>query len=141
MLIRSETLETSTGRAAGGLLAGAATGAGLNGAWIALSSGAYDRPLKMLGLAVGMFLITGLFWLIGAFTLGWALLHAAKIRGPLAAVLYGSALLGGFFRLFTAEWRIWAPFAVAGAIAGLVVWNVSYRRVRPGVEVFGEAGA
>lgn len=142
----NERLETSLGRAAGGLVIGSAVGTAVTLiGFLGMALVAAEAPLEVVGRSIsGLFLFIPIFivWMIGAFTLGaggWAILDALRLRGVLSAMTWGGAITclvatgttGGQALPFS------ALIGVAGILAGLAVWKFSYRRPGPRVnEVF-----
>lgn len=108
-----------------GLLAGAAAGALITGL-----PGILGGPLVFMTV-----LIAFLFWATGVALAApvWWLMHRLKLRcwsacmllGAVAAPL-GTRFFGGWY------WPFMAIISIVGAIVGLVVWNVAYRKPAEG---------
>jgi len=143
MLFRSTTLMTTPGRAVVGLLIGSLTGAALTALYFVVNTlvtnwGA-GQPESLVGLGLVIFFFSLFVWALGLFTLGvtgWALLHAAGLRGPVTAAVFGAGLAAanGFW---LSGWRFggfigW--FGLAGAFVGLVIWVWAYRSISPDAE-------
>jgi hypothetical protein len=119
----------STESAIGGFVAGAGVGAVLTG-WPGIIGG----PLVLLtliiafvGWAAGMALALPLWWIMHR--LGLKCWSAPTLLGALLAPL-GTLLVGSWV------WQLAAYFSVVGALAGLVLWRVAYRKPAPDAAVF-----
>jgi hypothetical protein len=146
MRFYDERLETSLGRGAGGLVIGSAVGSMVTLiGFLGMALAEADDPFRTLARAIsGLFLFIPIFivWMIGAFTLGaggWAILDALRLRGVLSAIAWGGAITFLVATGMTGGQAM--PFSlligVAGIVAGLATWKVSYRRPAPRVnEVF-----
>jgi hypothetical protein len=136
MLFRAPHLQSATGRASLALAAGSLTGAVLTGLFMALVGGPPEHPAGMVGLFMLVTIVSLPLWLAGLFTLGaggWAVLHHLGWRGPGSAVLYGALLNFLAFWALAQDGGLAGPslFAAAGAVVGLVVWALGYRRPGP----------
>lgn len=112
-----------------GFAAGAGVGAVLTG-WPGILAGPLvflTMGVAYLGWAAGMALAVPIWWVM----------HRAGLRCWSAPTILG-ALLAPLGPYFIADWgwQLALYFSVAGAIAGLVLWNVAYRKPGPDAEVF-----
>ncbi len=148
--------ETSPLRVALGLLSGAVVGAAVF--WVGAMTVDHSPITQSLHLTTFLSLtaVTGVIWLAGLLVLAcpiWFILHRLRARGPLAATTLGSVLSFLFFFGAMTNWfglnapgspigaatlrdlDWWRGLEAAGwmtplgALVGLVVWRVAYKRV------------
>ena len=137
MLFRSTTLMTTPGRAVVGLMIGSLTGAALTALYFVAEAlwrgrgGGESAGVEGFGILI--FVVALFVWSPGLFTLGvagWTLLHGGGWRGPGTAALFGAGLTPLIARGLSngplESGFVW--LALGGAVVGLVIWRVSYRR-------------
>ncbi len=150
------SFETSPLRVVLGLLSGAIVGGAVFWAGALIVDPGPIAQSMELAQFLSLSVATGVIWLAGLLVLAcpfWLILHRLKNRGPLSAIALGAGLSFLFFfgavtnwfglnapgvpigaaSLLSMDWRRGLEAAgwmtPLGALVGLVVWRVAYRRV------------